>query len=84
MISTAAPPARPPPDDRAIAFALARAAHRLSTGNIEAVVKAQAGISDAAVVGAADPLKGEAPHGNEETACMALLHSRVAVLHTAT
>lgn len=37
------------------------AAHRLSTGNIEAVVKAQAGVSDAAVVGAADPLKGEAP-----------------------
>jgi len=37
------------------------AAHRLSTGNIEAVVKAQAGVSDAAVVGAADDFKGQVP-----------------------
>ena len=37
------------------------AAHRLSTGNIEAVVKAQLGVSDAAVVGAADDFKGQVP-----------------------
>mmetsp|Transcript_86826 Transcript_86826/g.218572 ORF Transcript_86826/g.218572 Transcript_86826/m.218572 type:complete len:660 (-) Transcript_86826:171-2150(-) len=36
-------------------------AHRLSPGRIEAVVKAQAGVSDAAVVGASDDLKGEVP-----------------------
>ena len=35
------------------------AAHRLSTGNIEAVIKAQVGVSDAAVVGAADDFKGQ-------------------------
>jgi len=37
------------------------AAHRLSTGNIEAVVKAMPGVSDAAVVGAADDFKGQVP-----------------------
>jgi propionyl-CoA synthetase len=37
------------------------AAHRLSAGNIEAVVKAQAGVADAAVVGAADDFKGQVP-----------------------
>lgn len=37
------------------------AAHRLSTGSIEAVVKAQEGVSDAAVIGAADTLKGQVP-----------------------
>eukprot|EP00928_Gymnodinium_smaydae_P039718 TRINITY_DN27065_c0_g1_i2.p1 TRINITY_DN27065_c0_g1~~TRINITY_DN27065_c0_g1_i2.p1 ORF type:complete len:483 (+),score=85.93 TRINITY_DN27065_c0_g1_i2:526-1974(+) len=36
-------------------------AHRLSTGQIEAVVKAQQGVSDAAVVGARDALKGDVP-----------------------
>jgi len=36
-------------------------AHRLSTGGIEAVVKAQAGVSDAAVVGTIDEQKGEVP-----------------------
>jgi propionyl-CoA synthetase len=37
------------------------AAHRLSTGTIEAVVKAQAGVSDAAVVGVVDETKGQVP-----------------------
>jgi len=36
-------------------------AHRLSTGTIEAVVKAQEGVSDAAVVGALDATKGQVP-----------------------
>eukprot|EP00931_Biecheleriopsis_adriatica_P047068 TRINITY_DN27106_c0_g1_i1.p1 TRINITY_DN27106_c0_g1~~TRINITY_DN27106_c0_g1_i1.p1 ORF type:complete len:691 (-),score=108.93 TRINITY_DN27106_c0_g1_i1:415-2283(-) len=36
-------------------------AHRLSSGQLEAVVKAQQGVSDAAVVGAKDALKGEVP-----------------------
>jgi propionyl-CoA synthetase len=37
------------------------AAHRLSTGSIEAVVKAQIGVSDAAVVGTIDEQKGQVP-----------------------
>lgn len=37
------------------------AAHRLSTGRIEAVVKACPGVSDAAVVGAQDQQKGQVP-----------------------
>eukprot|EP00747_Dinoflagellata_sp_TGD_P184926 gnl/TRDRNA2_/TRDRNA2_41045_c0_seq1.p1 gnl/TRDRNA2_/TRDRNA2_41045_c0~~gnl/TRDRNA2_/TRDRNA2_41045_c0_seq1.p1 ORF type:complete len:682 (-),score=137.67 gnl/TRDRNA2_/TRDRNA2_41045_c0_seq1:77-1972(-) len=37
------------------------AAHRLSTGTIEAVVKAQPGVSDAAVVGTEDEQKGQVP-----------------------
>jgi len=47
------------------------AAHRLSTGQIEAVVKAQAGVSDAAVVGAADPTKGQVPVACVVVSCSA-------------
>jgi acetyl-CoA synthetase len=37
------------------------AAHRISTIEIESIVCAQAGVSDGAVVGVADPLKGTVP-----------------------
>jgi len=37
------------------------AAHRLSTGAIEAVIKAQEGVVDCAVVGVQDDLKGQVP-----------------------
>eukprot|EP00405_Crypthecodinium_cohnii_P017367 CAMPEP_0206450530 /NCGR_PEP_ID=MMETSP0324_2-20121206/18782_1 /ASSEMBLY_ACC=CAM_ASM_000836 /TAXON_ID=2866 /ORGANISM="Crypthecodinium cohnii, Strain Seligo" /LENGTH=660 /DNA_ID=CAMNT_0053920201 /DNA_START=35 /DNA_END=2017 /DNA_ORIENTATION=- len=37
------------------------AAHRLSTGGIEAVIKAQAGVVDCAVVGVQDDQKGQVP-----------------------
>lgn len=37
------------------------AAHRLSSGQIEAVIKSHPGVNDCAVVGAADPVKGQVP-----------------------
>lgn len=37
------------------------AAHRLSAGTLEAVIKAHPDVNDCAVIGVADPLKGEVP-----------------------
>eukprot|EP00466_Bigelowiella_natans_P010706 jgi/Bigna1/48318/estExt_Genewise1.C_250103 len=37
------------------------AAHRLSSGQIEAVIKAHPSVNDAAVIGASDPIKGQVP-----------------------
>src|SRR5699024_7091637 len=39
------------------------AGHRLSTGSIEAVVAAHPAVAECAVVGVADPLKGQVPKG---------------------
>ncbi len=39
------------------------AGHRLSTGSIEAVLAAHPAVAECAVIGAADPLKGQLPRG---------------------
>ena len=39
------------------------AGHRLSTGSIEAVLAAHPAVAECAVIGAADPLKGQVPRG---------------------
>jgi propionyl-CoA synthetase len=39
------------------------AGHRLSTGSIEAVLAGHPSVAECAVIGVADPLKGQLPHG---------------------
>jgi propionyl-CoA synthetase len=39
------------------------AGHRLSTGSLEAVLAAHPAVAECAVIGAADPLKGQVPRG---------------------
>ncbi len=39
------------------------AGHRLSTGSMEAVIAAHPAVAECAVIGVADPLKGQAPRG---------------------
>ncbi|MEJ7707511.1 MAG: hypothetical protein WKF82_09730 [Nocardioidaceae bacterium] len=39
------------------------AGHRLSTGSIEAVLAAHPAVAECAVIGAADPVKGQVPRG---------------------
>ena len=39
------------------------AGHRLSTGSMEAVLAAHPAVAECAVIGAADPLKGQVPRG---------------------
>ncbi|MDQ3616695.1 MAG: propionyl-CoA synthetase [Actinomycetota bacterium] len=39
------------------------AGHRLSTGSMEAVMAAHPAVAECAVIGVADPLKGQLPHG---------------------
>jgi propionyl-CoA synthetase len=39
------------------------AGHRLSTGSMEAVIASHPAVAECAVIGVADPLKGQAPRG---------------------
>jgi propionyl-CoA synthetase len=39
------------------------AGHRLSTGSMEAVIAAHPAVAECAVIGVADPMKGQLPHG---------------------
>ena len=81
MISTAAPPARPPPNDRAIASALARAAHRLSTP--EAAAAASEAVARFRAPGASDAINHwrDMKDGTEECrAALAEAQQRVRVL----
>jgi propionyl-CoA synthetase len=57
-------------DDDGYVFVMGRtddvinvAGHRLSTGSMEAVIARHPAVAECAVIGVADPLKGQAPHG---------------------